>query len=44
MVHNLSEANSLIGNYMAEMRSVDIQHDPVRFRLNMERIAEIMGV
>lgn len=43
MVHNLSEANSLIGNYMAEMRSVDIQHDAVRFRLNMERIAEIMG-
>jgi uracil phosphoribosyltransferase len=43
MVHNLSEANSLIGNYMAEMRSVDIQQDPVRFRLNMERIAEIIG-
>ncbi|MFM7663903.1 MAG: uracil phosphoribosyltransferase [Bacteroidota bacterium] len=43
MVHNLSDTKSLIGNYMAELRDVEIQQDPVRFRLNMERIAEIMG-
>ena len=28
---------------MAELRDIEIQRDPVRFRLNMERIAEIMG-
>ena len=43
MVHNLSQQDSLLGNYMAELRDIEIQHDPVRFRLNMERIAEIMG-
>lgn len=43
MVHNLSDTKSLIGNYMAELRDVEIQQDPIRFRLNMERIAEIMG-
>ena len=28
---------------MAEIRSVEIQKDPLRFRRNMERIAEILG-
>ena len=43
MVHNLSQQDSLLGNYMAELRDIEIQRDPIRFRLNMERIAEIMG-
>jgi uracil phosphoribosyltransferase len=43
MIHNLSDQDSLLGNYMAELRDIEIQRDPVRFRLNMERIAEIMG-
>lgn len=43
MIHNLSDQDSLLGDYMAELRDIEIQRDPVRFRLNMERIAEIMG-
>ena len=43
MVHNLSDSDSIIGNYLAELRDVQIQKDPMRFRANMERIAEIMA-
>ncbi|MFM7566270.1 MAG: uracil phosphoribosyltransferase [Flavobacteriales bacterium] len=43
MVRNLADSHSLVGNYVAELRDVAIQKDPMRFRLNMERIAEIMG-
>jgi uracil phosphoribosyltransferase len=43
MVHNLSEKLSIAGNFLAEIRDVSIQKDPVRFRLNMERLAEILG-
>ena len=43
MVHNLSETSSIAGNFLAEIRDVSIQKDPVRFRLNMERLAEIIG-
>lgn len=43
MVHNLSDSDSIIGNYLAELRDVDIQKDPMRFRSNLERIAEIMA-
>jgi uracil phosphoribosyltransferase len=43
MVHNLSETISIAGNFLAEIRDVSIQKDPVRFRLNMERLAEIIG-
>ena len=43
MVRNLSEKASILGQYMAEIRDVNIQHDPIRFRTNLERIAEILG-
>ncbi len=43
MVRNLSEQASILGQYMAEIRDVNIQHDPIRFRTNLERIAEILG-
>jgi len=43
MVHNLSETPSILGQYMAEIRDVNIQNDPIRFRMNLERIAEIIG-
>ena len=43
MVHNLSETLSIAGNFLSEIRDVSIQKDPVRFRLNMERLAEIIG-
>jgi uracil phosphoribosyltransferase len=40
-VHNLSERNSLLNNFLKEIRSVEIQKDSMRFRRNLERIAEI---
>jgi uracil phosphoribosyltransferase len=43
MLHNLSSTKSLIGNFLSEIRSVEIQRDPLRFRKNFERIAEIMA-
>lgn len=43
MLYNLSDTNSILGNYLSEIRSVDIQKDPMRFRKNFERIAEIMA-
>ena len=41
MVINLSESHSLISNWVAELRDVDIQTDRFRFRRNLERIGEI---
>lgn len=41
MVINLSEKHSLLSNWVAELRSVDIQNDRMRFRRNLERIGEI---
>ena len=41
MIHNLSAQNSLIQQWMHELRSVDIQQDRMRFRKNLERIGEI---
>ena len=43
MVHNISYQPSILNTFLAEIRSVDIQKDPLRFRRNMERIAEILG-
>ncbi|MBP1678000.1 MAG: uracil phosphoribosyltransferase [Bacteroidetes bacterium] len=42
-VNNLSENNSVLNHYLKEIRSVEIQNDPMRFRRNMERIGEIMA-
>ena len=43
MLHNLSDTRSITGTFLSEIRSVDIQKDPLRFRKNFERIAEIMA-
>lgn len=43
MIHNLSIDHSLVSNWVAELRNVDVQHDRMRFRRNLERIAEVMG-
>ncbi|MBK5273015.1 MAG: uracil phosphoribosyltransferase [Bacteroidia bacterium] len=40
MVVNLSEQHSLISNWIAEIRDMDIQKDRMRFRRNLERIGE----
>lgn len=41
MVINLSREHSLIGNWIAEIRDVEIQKDRMRFRRNLERIGEV---
>lgn len=43
MIHDLSKNNSLIGNFMSELRDVKIQKDAMRFRRNLERLAEVIG-
>ena len=43
MVYNLSQQNSIFNNFLAEIRDEMIQRDSLRFRRNMERIAEIIG-
>jgi uracil phosphoribosyltransferase len=43
MIHNNSLQSSIFNRFMSEIRDVELQKDPVRFRLNMERIAEILG-
>ncbi len=41
MVTNLSEAPSLVSNWVSELREVNIQKDRMRFRRNLERIGEV---
>lgn len=43
-VINLSEQNSLLNQYLREIRDVNIQTDSLRFRRNIERIGEVMAV
>ncbi len=43
-VINLSESNSVLHQFIGEIRDVQIQRDPLRFRMNIERIGELMAV
>ena len=43
MVINLSEEHSLVSNWVSELRDAEIQQDRMRFRRNLERIAEVIG-
>lgn len=43
-VINLSEHNSVLNQYLREIRDVEIQKDPLRFRRNIERIGSVMAV
>ena len=43
MVKNLSASHSLVSNWVAELRDVEVQNDRMRFRRNLERIAEVIG-
>lgn len=43
IIHDFSLTNSLMQHYIAEMRSIVIQKDRLRFRRNLERIGEIMA-
>ncbi len=40
---NFADTPSLVSQFMMELRDVNIQRDPLRFRRNLERIGEIMA-
>ena len=42
-VHNFAEHPSLVSQYLAEMRDINIQFDRLRFRRNLERLGEIFA-
>ncbi|MEI6019569.1 MAG: uracil phosphoribosyltransferase [Bacteroidota bacterium] len=43
MVHNLSLQNSILNQFIAELRDVEMQKDSMRFRKNLERLGEIFA-
>jgi uracil phosphoribosyltransferase len=43
MVINLGKENSVLNQFIAELRDVEIQNDALRFRRNLERIGEIFA-
>ncbi|MCM1153530.1 MAG: uracil phosphoribosyltransferase [Muribaculum sp.] len=42
-VINFAETPSLVSRYMLELRDINIQKDPMRFRENLDRIGQIMA-
>ena len=40
---DLSINNSLLSTFVAELRDIEIQNDPLRFRKNLVRIGEVMA-
>lgn len=43
MVYNLSKDHSIINQFVAELRDVDVQKDRMRFRRNLIRLGEIFA-
>lgn len=43
MVNNLGKQNSILNEFVSEIRDSEIQKDPLRFRKNMERVGEIFA-
>lgn len=43
MIHNLGLTNSVLNQFIAEIRDVEVQKDSMRFRRNLERIGEIFA-
>lgn len=43
MVRNIGETNSIFNQFIAEIRSNELQSDRMRFRRNLERIGEIFA-
>ncbi len=42
-IYDLSSSNSVLNTFVAELRNVKIQKDPLRFRKNLVRIGEVMA-
>jgi len=43
IIHHLEKDNSILNQFIAEIRDVEIQKDSLRFRRNIERIGEVLG-
>ena len=43
IIHHLEKTNSILNQFIAEIREVSIQNDAMRFRRNIERIGEVLG-
>lgn len=43
MVKELGKQNSILNQFLAELRDESVQKDRLRFRTNMERIGEIFA-
>ncbi len=41
--HYLSEDKSILNHFLGQIRNVNVQHDSMRFRRNIERIGEVMA-
>ena len=41
MIHELGKENTILNQFIAEMRDVEVQNDQMRFRKNLERSGEI---
>lgn len=42
-IHNLEDQNSVLNQFISEIRDSKIQKDSMRFRRNIERIGEVLG-
>ena len=43
-VIDFNKSNSILNQFIAELRDVNVQHDQMRFRRNLERVGEIMAL
>ncbi len=43
MVVELDQVNTVANRFLAELRDVDVQKDPLRFRRNLERMGEVFA-
>ncbi len=44
MVMELDKQRSVAGHFLAELRDVNLQKDPMRFRRNLERVGEVLAL
>ncbi len=42
-IHDFSNDQSILNQFICELRDTELQKDPMRFRKNIERIGEILG-
>ena len=42
-IYNIGDKNTLLRNFIAEIRDIEIQKDSLRFRRNLERVGEILA-